>query len=304
MKNSGFTLLELSIVLLIASMLATFSVGIGKFFLEQNKIRATQIKLRTIANALDIYLIQHNRLPCPAGLKKSTGIPLNATTDKPFGTCSSSDATDGVYVNNSVARGWVPYEELGLTNDVVYDEWNSKIVYSVPIAMLSNFSKLNDNFDGISVYNDSKSELITNKAIYTLVSHGKNGLGAFDKKGNQKSDTGISSLEKTNVAASSLSNSDEFVYFNNSKTYDDLGRYSTKMQVVVDNDIKEISCYIGGGVLGDLATKYGCVFSAGTYGNYLPYGASINSAGSDNCDNKYKLICLKYGQLEVMQNDY
>ncbi len=303
MKNSGFTLLELSIVLLIASMLATFSVGIGKFFLEQNKIRATQIKLRTIANALDIYLIQHDKLPCPAGLKKSTGTALTS--------CSSSNVTEGVYVNNSVARGWVPYEELDLTNDVVYDEWNSKIVYSVPIAMLSNFSKLNDNFDGISVYNDSKSELITNEAIYTLVSHGKNGLGAFDKKGNQKSDTGISSLEKTNVAASSLSNSDEFIYFtkktcddDDTKKCDDLGRYATKMQVVVDNDIKEISCYIGGGVLGDLATKYGCDFSAGTYGNYLPYGASINSAGSDNCDNKYKLICLKYGQLEVMQNDY
>ena len=297
MKNSGFTLLELSIVLLMASMLATFSVGIGKFFLEQNKIRATQIKLRTIANALDIYLIQHDKLPCPAGLKKSTGTALTS--------CSSSNATDGVYVNNSVARGWVPYEELDLTNDVVYDEWNNKIVYSVPtILILSNFSELNDGFDGISVYNDSKSELITNEAIYTLVSHGKNGLGAFDKKGNQKSDIGISSLEKTNVAASSLSNSDEFVYFNNSKTYDDLGRYSTKMQVVVDNDIKEISCYIGGNVLNDLKDQYGCTFSAGSYGNYLPYGASINSAGSDNCDNKYKLICLKYGQLEVMQNDY
>ena len=296
MKNGGFTLLELSIVLLIASMLATFSVGIGKFFLEQNKIRATQIKLRTIASALDIYLIQHNKLPCPAGLKKSTGIALTS--------CSSSNTTDGVYVNNSVARGWIPYKELGLTPDAVYDEWNNKIVYSVPIAMLSDFSKLNDNFDGISVYNDSKSKLITNKAIYTIISHGKNSLGAFDKNGNQKSDTGISSLEKTNIASSSLSNSDEFVYFNNSKTYDDLGKYTTKMQVVVDSDIKEISCYIGGGVLGDLTTQYGCSFSAGDYGNYLPYSASINSMGTGDCNDKYKLICLKYGRLEVMQNDY
>ena len=299
MKNSGFTLLELSIVLLIASMLATFSVGIGKFFLEQNKIRATQIKLRTIANALDIYLIQHNKLPCPAGLKKSTGVALD--------TCSSSDTTNGVYVNNDVARGWVPYKDLGLTPDAVYDEWNNKIVYSVPIAMLSNFNMLNDDFDGISVYNDSKSKLITDEAIYAIISQGKNGLGAFDKNGNQKSDTGILSVEKTNVASSSLSNSHEFVYFNNYKTYDDLGRYITKEQVVVDNNIKEIYCDASSAKINEAIGRFGNIGTCkieSPKSKILSYNASINSTGSGDCDGKYKLMCLKYGQLEVMQDDY
>ena len=309
MKNSGFTLLELSIVLLIASMLATFSVGIGNFFLEQNKIRATQIKLRTIANALDIYLIQHNKLPCPAGLKKSTGVALTS--------CSSSNATDGVYVNNNVARGWVPYKELGLTPDAVYDEWNSKIVYSVPIVLVdSDFNELDDDFNGITVYNNTNnSSEITKYAIYTINSHGKNGLGAFDKKGDQKSDTGISSLEKINMASSSLSNSDEFVYFtdprkpcdnDNNKKCDDLGRYATKMQVAVDSDIREIDCDASQTKINEAVERFGDIGSCQIVSSstFLPYNASIESTGSGDCKNKYRLICLKYGRLEVMQNDY
>lgn len=320
MKNSGFTLLELSIVLLIASMLATFSVGIGKFFLEQNKIRATQIKLRTIASALDIYLIQHNKLPCPAGLKKSTGIPLGATPENSAGTCSSSNATEGVYVNNNVARGWVPYKELGLTADTVYDEWNNKIVYSVPTVLIhSNFNELDDDFNGITVYNDSKSKFsITNdnnKAIYTIVSHGKNSLGAFNKDGDQKSDIGISNDEKTNIASTSLSNSDEFVYFNdsrkpcyndNTKKCDDLGRYMTKMQVTVDSDIREIDCDASQNKINEAISRFGGIGSCSitSSGTFLPYNASIDSTGGGDCNDKYKLICLKYGRLEVMQNDY
>lgn len=306
MRNKGFTLLELSIVLLIASMLATFSVGIGKFFLEQNKIRATQIKLRTIANALDIYLIQHNQLPCPAGLKKSTGVALDS--------CSSSDTTNGVYVNNDVARGWVPYKDLGLTPDAVYDEWNNKIVYSVPVVMLSDFNELDDDFNGITVYNNTNnSSKITEYAIYTINSHGKNGFGAFNKKGDQKSDTGISSLENINVASASLSNSDKFIYFtkktcdnDNTKECDDLGRYATKMQVVVDSDIREIDCDASQAKINEAVERFGDIGSCEieSSSTFLPYNASIESTGSGDCKNKYRLICLKYGRLEVMQNDY
>lgn len=299
MKNRAFTLLEISIVLVIASTLFSLGIGIGSFFLEQNRIKSTKIKLKTIANALDIYLIQNNKLPCPAGLKKSTGVPLS--------NCSSTNSTEGVFVSNEVSRGWVPYKELNLTADTVYDEWGNKITYTVANVATYKFNQLSNTFNGINIYNDSKSKLITSKAIYSINSHGKNGFGAYNKKNNQISITNISDLEKTNIASSSVNNND-FLYFNNLKSYDDLGIYTTKYQVMIDNEMSNVSCYITKAIITQLLNDYGapstCDFDSNIPAdNFLKFDCTINSSGNANCKDKYKIICLKYGRLGVTRND-
>ena len=299
MRNKAFTLLEMSIVLVITSTLLTLGIGIGNFFLEQNKIKSTKIKLKTIANALDVYLIQNNKLPCPAGLKKSTGIALN--------NCATTDATNGVFVSNSVARGWVPYETLNISPDNVYDDWGNKIAYTVAVNTTSNFNKLSNSFIGISVYNDSKSKLITSKAIYSLNSHGKNALGAYNKSNNQISTTNISNEEKINIASSTVNNN-EFLYFNNLKKYDDLGIYTTKFQVIIDNKINNVSCYITQDIVSQLLDDYGAPSTCNfddviPADNFLHFDYSINSSGNNDCKDKYKIMCLKYGRLGVMRND-
>lgn len=299
MKNKAFTLLEISIVLVIASILLSLGIGIGRFFLQQNQIKSTKIKLKTIANALDVYLIQNNKLPCPAGLKKSTGIALN--------NCATTDTTNGVFVSNNVARGWIPYETLNISRDTVYDDWGNKITYTVAVDATSNFNKLSNNFSGISIYNDSKSKLITSKAIYSLNSHGKNALGAYNKSNNQVSITNISNEEKTNIASSTVDNN-KFLYFNNLKTYDDLGFYTTKFQVIVDNEIDNVSCYITQDIASQLLNNYGapsnCNFNdVIPANNFLDFDYSLNTSGDNNCKDKYKIMCLKYGRLEVIRND-
>ena len=78
------------------------------------------------------YLIQNNKLPCPAGLKKSTGIALN--------NCATTDATNGVFVSNSVARGWVPYETLNISPDNVYLRY--EIMFSKSCSAVSETSTI------------------------------------------------------------------------------------------------------------------------------------------------------------------
>ena len=51
-KYTGFTLLELSIVLIIVSMLLMLTFNSGRYFLEQNHINETHIKLDSIKNFL------------------------------------------------------------------------------------------------------------------------------------------------------------------------------------------------------------------------------------------------------------
>ncbi|MDD2839561.1 MAG: prepilin-type N-terminal cleavage/methylation domain-containing protein [Rickettsiales bacterium] len=291
-KYTGFTLLELSIVLIISSMLLTITFNSGKYFLEQNHIRATHVKLDTIQNALDIYLIQNRKLPCPAGLTIASGEELSS--------CITSSSSNGLFVNNGVARGWVPYEELNLTSDVAYDSWGDKITYSVSIDAVGNFTEMEDGFQGITIYDNTTSKLITNKAVYSLNSHGKNKLGAYNKDGSAITTTGISSAENVNVPSLSTS-SNLFVYFSDYKTYDDIGKYKTRMQIIIDGNIEDISCYITSTIVSDLITNAGITdsptFTVPT-DNFLKYGNNIVSI-----DSEYKIKCFKYGRLGISKNE-
>ncbi len=291
-KYNAFTLIELSIVLVISSMLLMLSFGGGQYFLEQNHIRATRIKLETIQNALDAYLIQNRKLPCPASLSSLNGEELSS--------CVSS--SDGVFVNSGVARGWVPYKELNLTPDIAYDSWGSKITYSVSVYATGNFMKMEDNFNGIIIYDNTTLNLITEKAVYSINSHGKNKLGAYNSAGHPISTAGISISENVNVPSSSnLSN--EFVYFSNYNNADDIGRYKTRMQMIISGNIENISCHISGPIIDNLLDDASITdISESNFtlppDNFLKYGESLISE-----DNNYKIKCFKYGRLGVSFNE-
>ena len=83
---NAFTLLELSVVLVIVVILTTIGFDMGKYFLEQNRVRTTEIKLTKIQNALNAYLIKYGTLPCPTGLKNSDGEALS--------NCSTTNETN------------------------------------------------------------------------------------------------------------------------------------------------------------------------------------------------------------------
>lgn len=295
-KYNGFTLLELSIVLIIASMLLMLTFNSGRYFLEQNHRKATHVKVDSIQNALDIYLIQNGRLPCPAGLVLSTGEEL--------ASCTTSSSANGLFVSNGVARGWIPYEELNLTSDMAYDSWGNKVTYSVSVDAVADFKKMADGFNGISVYDNTTSKLITNKAVYSINSHGKNELGAYNKNGSYISASGISASEDVNVP--SLANdSSLFIYFSDYKTYDDIGKYKTRMQMIIDTNVEDISCYITTTVISSLLTNAGITDSPSfsvPIGNFLDYGDIL--IGYDiTSGNEYKIKCFKYGRLGISKNE-
>ncbi|HSQ97708.1 MAG TPA: prepilin-type N-terminal cleavage/methylation domain-containing protein [Rickettsiales bacterium] len=293
-KYSGFTLLELSIVLAIVAILLTLSFNSAKYFLEQNHIKATHVKLNAIQNALEVYLIQNNALPCPAGLALSTGEALSS--------CTSASSTNGLFVTDGVARGGVPYKDLNLTSDIALDSWNDKITYSVSIAALSDFRSMLDNFDGIyifdNIYDNSDSERITNEAVYSINSHGKNKLGAYYKDGTVNSSTDIADQESINTPSSNYSNI--LIYFTDYKVCDDIGRYKTRMQMVIELGIEDINCYIKSTIVSSLLTDSGitATFTDIPTSGLLVYGDTIVSD-----DEEYKIQCFKYGRLGIAKNE-
>ncbi len=108
-KNSGFSLLELAIVLtivgaLMAGLLPTLSGQI-----EQQRRNETSKQLNEIRDALYGYAIINGYLPCPT----TTTDPANANYGNADATCTSNPATEG----------YLPWKTLGVSET---DAWGVK----------------------------------------------------------------------------------------------------------------------------------------------------------------------------------
>lgn len=127
--ESGFSLIEVAvvmfiIVLLLGSILVPLTTQV-----EQRQISDTQAKLNEIRDALLGFSVSNGRLPCPASAT-SAGI------ENPSG--------GGTCTNNY--NGFVPAVTLGLTTDAsgfVLDPWGNRIRYAVTNANSNAFTTAN-----------------------------------------------------------------------------------------------------------------------------------------------------------------
>lgn len=124
-KQAGFTLVEMAIVILIIGLIigATFAyLGVQ---VEARHEQVTRDKQKKIASALTNYVQSQGRLPCPgAALPAGTlqlGDPVNATALAPWGVCSFVTERDGI----------VPFRVLGLTQEDATDSYGNPFTYAV-----------------------------------------------------------------------------------------------------------------------------------------------------------------------------
>src|SRR6478735_1969862 len=76
--NKGFTLIELSIVLVVVGIMLYMGLSVGSIQLEAAKVKQTKDKLDKIEKAVQLYYETNGRLPCPAN-------GTLAVTDASFG---------------------------------------------------------------------------------------------------------------------------------------------------------------------------------------------------------------------------
>jgi prepilin-type N-terminal cleavage/methylation domain-containing protein len=121
--QSGFTLIELAIVLLIIGLLFVFVIPTSSVLLNTGKRELTRQKLKTIDAALTNYVTVNKRLPCPADGTVPVG---NAGTE--YGRDANGDCTGTAPTANQLS-GIVPYVALGLTEADINDGWDRRITY-------------------------------------------------------------------------------------------------------------------------------------------------------------------------------
>jgi prepilin-type N-terminal cleavage/methylation domain-containing protein len=260
-KQSGFSLVELSVTLAVIGVTLGGALTLATKKTEADKLAETETKMQAIADRLDAYLINASaRFPCPADGSL-------AVTNASFGVegaPSASSATVGCsgsnFNSNGVYAGVVPTKTIWLADDMMLDGWGRRIDYIVDFNFANNSTTNTAPCDGSTValhkicfkytangsitVNDSTGAARTTTAVYVLISHGKNGRGAWIATGSAtrlaaSTDAG----EMSNAGNDAGSFDTTFVQKDTDATFDDIVTYRNKAQIldnanaVTDSDL-------------------------------------------------------------------
>lgn len=172
--RSGFTLVELSVVLLIISIVLGGGLSLGSQFISDSKRDTTRQRLERIERAMATFITEEGRFPCPAPMNVVPGDPGFGRED-----CSSGG---GIETFSSISMGAVPVYDLNLPIDYAIDDWNRKIAYAVSDTVTTDASNDGD----IDVVDSSGNSVVTpdGEGAFILISYGQNGTGGVGLKEN------------------------------------------------------------------------------------------------------------------------
>ena len=164
--HSGFTLIEMAVVLLILALLAgSLTVGLSSH-LARRAEAATDEALAEARDALLGYVVRKGFFPCPA---KSTA---DGAEDRDSAGCRKT-------------VGLLPWAALGIQG---VDGWSHRLRYAVTDTYTRPITNMDDGKIDIVTRNLDGAELkLTTeggKTPVVVLSHGPNGLGAIDQDGN------------------------------------------------------------------------------------------------------------------------
>lgn len=134
--SQGFTLLEIAIIIGIATVVLIASIRFAVPLMESAKRMETAEKMNKIAQAISVYAVENNRIPCPAVPRTDTNNPV----DDGFGLERNNgraldDAQSRCGNNTDAWVGIIPFKTLGLSNDVARDAWGNYFTYAISPVM-------------------------------------------------------------------------------------------------------------------------------------------------------------------------
>ncbi len=197
-KTRGFSLLELSIVLVILGLLAGAGMTMGANAIASANSVKTRERLETLKEALESYAKTNGYLPCPANRAL---VPSNSNFGKEVRACAASGA-GLVSVNaGEVFIGAVPVRSLGLPDAYAADAWGNKITYAVCTDQTVDYTQSSGcitvntgDRTGVNYAITSTTDRTTTPstidqitpgegASFVIVSHGADARGAFPQLG-------------------------------------------------------------------------------------------------------------------------
>ena len=180
--RTGFSLIELSVVLAVTSLMLGFGLQAYQSSGAVDCTATTKQQMIVIQAAVDRYVKAHNVYPRPA----ARGVDI---TDPLFGRAVSSsgdtriDSTAAASGDN-VLYGALPFQTLGLPASYAADCWSNKFSYVVTEKLTLDATNYANNVGAITVKTGpitaaaTTSNQIMTDAAYAIISHGADGVGA------------------------------------------------------------------------------------------------------------------------------
>ncbi len=230
--KTAFSLIELSIVILILSIVASAVLNVMGTKTQAEKSESTYKKLEKISKAIKVFAQENDRLPCPMG----TGMTPTSDDFGEEGVDDPENPTDcsDVLESGENVMGFVPTLTLGLPPEYMYDEWGRLITYIMSKNLIDNMSNV-VNIPNIDIKNidsegaentqmwryakptevnvavidcrnpsqnitpDSTGDLIPVCTAFALISHGSNGHGSRNFAGTELTSTIAGYYEELNT---------------------------------------------------------------------------------------------------------
>lgn len=241
--QSGFTLIELSIVIIIIGIFVAGATQTYSIFAEKRQLERMKSRISNAQTSIKEFVAINGRLPCaaPRGIPRTSPkfgreVNCNDFTDSHTKSVPGKEGTH-------VRIGMLPTRTLGLPDHYILDAYQNTFTYAVtesltrkPSFPINNFSLLkhrnrykeNTN-GGIDVLDITNTSLLsaTSYAQYIIISHGKNRKGAYSYNGILIEPCGTEGADTENCNDDSIFRSSDRVSKVGLEYYDDYIIYET-----------------------------------------------------------------------------
>lgn len=199
-RDGGFSLIEMSIVLVVFGLLSAGLLNGLSAYREQAQVNEARQQLARIRDALLGFVLINGRLPCPADPA------LNSTSTSPAGL----EAVGAGDLGCSLRQGVLPWQTLGLEE---IDPWGNRFTYfadkafSQPLTQAEKDAGVRNRItldsEASATIQDKVDHNILTKLPAVVVSHGRNGTGA----------TGANGLSRPTASGEEAENADSDLTF-------------------------------------------------------------------------------------------
>ena len=195
MRASGFTLVVVSLLLVVMGMMIAMSILKSGMTNINQKSGSTIKTLNMVESRLTGFIIKNGRLPCPADgqyAENTYGFGTEAGTP---GSCiGNSSPTPNAPLGPDAGTGYVvggviPTKALDLGDEYGYDEWGRRITYVVDTRATKNASCMtlqnfptNNGKGGVTIEQTTGGTVLDN-VMHAFISHGPDGHGAWPAQG-------------------------------------------------------------------------------------------------------------------------
>ncbi len=264
-QKKAFSLIELSIVIVVLSILITGALSVSTNSINITKTKVTKDRMAEVYKALGNYMLVNKSLPCPAPItntKSGTtyGVAGTTVSGALCGTTGIATSTVAVAGVTNLVRGMLPVKTLGLPFEMAEDGFGDKFEYvvnkyhtiastgtvitgtctdgSATATSCGDFGTTTSANISINEKPSSSATEIESAAVFAIISLGGNKLGAYGADLATRNALPTDTEEASNVTSSTSSDASFlkvlYVSSGNSDAFDDVVFYKNRNSLVSD----------------------------------------------------------------------